>query len=979
MAFATVSIIGNFQSGQDVLAFIAQNGISGSYNSGTGVLTLTGNATIAQYQAALNSVTYHNSSNNPNTSNRTISFVVNDGTSNSAPVTKTLSITAVNSAPTLTATPANPSFTEGSGAVTLFSAASASTIESGQSFQSVTLTVTNLSDGVSEQLEVDGTSIALVSTMNPGTTVTNGLTYNVSLAAGTATVTLSNGTLNSTQLQTLVNFITYRNISPDFNSLAPRVVTITSLQDNGGTANGGVDTISLSLAAIVSMDAVPPAVLGITIASPPGNGASQVTFHVDFSKRVSNVDVTDFELSSTGSASGTISSVIHSANQADVTVTDLRGVGSLRLDLRATHNIVDRWNSFIYGGYTAGAIHNVLVSMAPPAPTIGTATASNGQVSVSFTPPGNNGGSPITGYTVTANPDGITASGPGTPLTVTGLTNGTTYTFTVTATNAVGTSTASGASNAATPKGNQTITFANPGAQNFGTRPTLTATSNSGLQVSFSSATTGVCTITSDGILTFVGTGSCTIEAHQSGNSAWNSATVSQTFTVNTVAPGAPTIGTAIAGNRQADVTFTAPASNGGVNITGYTVTSNPGGFTGTGASSPITVTGLINGTEYTFTVTAINEASLTGSASAASNAITPASPQTITFANPGAQNFGTSPTLTASSTSGLTVSFISSTTNVCTITSGGALTFLRASTCTIYANQAGDSSWFPAQVSQTFTVNPVTPGAPTNVAATAGNGQVSVAFTAPTNTGGVAITGYTVTTSPADVPPVMGDDSPIVITGLTNGTSYTFTAQATNEVGTSASSAPSEPVAPVLLEVESADGSVPGMAGVASATLSGGGATCTLTSESGFGEVTNVPPNTTSTPHGQFYFTATSCVGAVTVSLNYPEPLPEGVRFRKADPQRGWFDPQDAATSLDLTLSADRRTVTYSVTDNGLGDSAPDQLGVIVDPLVPVLVAAPGAPNPVAVPVLDVWKLALLSALAALMGVRLGRRRQAA
>ena len=100
--------------------------------------------------------------------------------------------------------------------------------------------------------------------------------------------------------------------------------------------------------------------------------------------------------------------------------------------------------------------------------------------------------------------------------------------------------------------------------------------------------------------------------------------------------PGAPTIGTASAGNAQATVTFSAPAcvgSPGG--ITSYTVTSTPGSITGTGASSPITVSGLANGTAYTFRAKATN-AFGTGACSAASNSVTPAAPTDAIFASPG-------------------------------------------------------------------------------------------------------------------------------------------------------------------------------------------------------------------------------------------------------------------------------------------------------------------------------------------------------
>ena len=431
------------------------------------------------------------------------------------------------------------------------------------------------------------------------------------------------------------------------------------------------------------------------------------------------------------------------------------------------------------------------------APSIGTATRGDAQVSVSFTAPASTGGAAITAYTVTSSPGGLTASGTGSPLTVLGLTNGTAYTFSVTAQSAAGTSGASSASNSVTPIGSQTITFPNPGAQNFGTTPTLTASASSSLTPSFTSSTAGVCTITSGGTLSFVTTGTCTINADQAGNSSYSAAAqVSQSFSVNAVVAGAPSIGTATRGDAQASVSFTAPASTGGAAITGYTVTSNPGGLIASGVSSPLTVLGLTNGTAYTFSVTAQSAAG-TSAASNASNSVTPVGSQTITFPNPGAQSFGTTPTLTASVSSGLSLSFTSSTTGVCSISSTGVLTFITTGSCTINANQAGNASYTAAaQVSQTFAVNAVVAGVPSIGTATAGDTQATVSFTPPSNNGGAAITGYTVTSSPGGLT-ASGTGSPLTVLGLTNGTAYTFSVTAQSAAGTSAASSASNSVTP--------------------------------------------------------------------------------------------------------------------------------------------------------------------------------------
>ncbi|MFN3988178.1 MAG: IPTL-CTERM sorting domain-containing protein [Rhodocyclaceae bacterium] len=660
----------------------------------------------------------------------------------------------------------------------------------------------------------------------------------------------------------------------------------------------------------------------------------------------------------------------------------------------------------------------------PGAPTSVVATAGVASASVAFTPPADNGGAAISGYTVTSNPGGLTGTGAASPIAVSGLNNGTAYTFTVTATNSAGTGAPSAPSSAVIPRASQTITFNNPGAQNFGTSPTLSATATSGLTPTFSSSTTGICTITSDGVLTFVTAGNCTIDADQAGDASYLPApTVSQAFTVNPVVPGAPTAVTATAGDTQASVSFTAPTNTGGATITGYTVTANPPDVLPVnGGSSPIVVTGLTNGQVYTFTVTADNVVG-TGPASAASNSITPAASQTITFDNPGAQNFGTSPTLSATATSGLAPTFSSITTGVCTITSDGVLTFVTAGNCTINADQAGNANYLPAiQVSRSFTVNPVVPDAPTAVIATPGDTQASVSFTAPVSNGGIAITGYTATSNPGGLTGTAAA-SPIVVTGLTNGESYTFTVTATNTAGTSPPSTASSPVTPTEPIVDGSCGSAantatvflpttdlcnagtpgPAIAGTSSwswtCTGTGTGATdatCSapFAATTGPGTVeailvqstegweideseSGIVPLPAPAPAGMtFLGGATKVVlrsgtpGTSAVVTLHVDRIPNGAQLYKYGKETGPGD-DDTWFAYPATIDVAAGTVTYALTDGQQGDNDWAANGVIDDPV------ALGAPGVHSIPTLSRWGMILLSVLIAL-GTFLSLRRRA-
>ncbi|OMD41805.1 S-layer homology domain-containing protein [Paenibacillus odorifer] len=133
-----------------------------------------------------------------------------------------------------------------------------------------------------------------------------------------------------------------------------------------------------------------------------------------------------------------------------------------------------------------------------------------------------------------------------------------------------------------------------------------------------------------NGEVTPVGEGTAIITVTTKDGSYKASTTVTVKAPVKPItAPGIPTAVTATAENGQATITFTAPESDGGSEITGYLVTATPGGLTVTGNGSPLTISGLTNGTSYTFTVQAINKAGIS-ELSAESNTVIPSAPSSV-------------------------------------------------------------------------------------------------------------------------------------------------------------------------------------------------------------------------------------------------------------------------------------------------------------------------------------------------------------
>ncbi len=148
----------------------------------------------------------------------------------------------------------------------------------------------------------------------------------------------------------------------------------------------------------------------------------------------------------------TLRATIGSSDTSSLGILDRNGI----FNDGDSPELVSNWSSGT--GFVSTVTLSVRGITVPSAPTIGTATPGIGSATISFTP-GDDGGSAITGYTVTSTPGGLTATGGSSPITITGLQGGISYTFTVHATNAIGNSVESASTSAITLQTGMLIFF----------------------------------------------------------------------------------------------------------------------------------------------------------------------------------------------------------------------------------------------------------------------------------------------------------------------------------------------------------------------------------------------------------------------------------------------------------------------------------------------------------------------------------------
>ncbi|MCH9664028.1 MAG: hypothetical protein K0U66_10310, partial [Gammaproteobacteria bacterium] len=352
---ATLAISGNYETGVDVLVFTDMLGITGSWNSGTGTLTLSGSATVADYQTALRSIVFQNPSDDPDLAQRTIDVTVTDGTDTSNIASRLVNMTAVADGPVITNLGGDAlAYTEGDGASVIDQSTNAAVTDvDSADFDTGTLTVsfTAGSDSAEDVLAIQNQGTGAGQIGVSGSNVTyQGVPIGTFTGgtSGTDLVITLNASADATAVSALTQNITYENTDTDNPTTGSHTVRYVITDGDGGTSANYDTTVTFAAANDVP---VITNLGGDTLAYTEGDGASVIDQSTNAA--VMDVDSADFD---TGTL--TVSFTAGSDSAEDVLAIQNQGTGAGQIGVSGS-NVT--YQGVTIGTFTGGSSGTDLV------------------------------------------------------------------------------------------------------------------------------------------------------------------------------------------------------------------------------------------------------------------------------------------------------------------------------------------------------------------------------------------------------------------------------------------------------------------------------------------------------------------------------------------------------------------------------------------------------------------------------------------